>query len=340
MSSPVTNPPAPPETVAADQPAPSWRSIDGKDLASRTSLVGIWIITAALFAIFESDLFLQSGTFKSIFGSQYELVFLAVALICTFVVGEFDLSIAASMGLAGSLVPLLAVQEGFPTVIAVILALSASAAVGAINGFLVVRVGVDAIVATLGMATLVLGITLWATDLNAISGLSESFSQLALRDILGLPIAFYYGVAACLILAYILNFTPLGRRMAFVGSSREVARLAGIDVNRMRFGSYVACSLIAGVAGVLLASTLGGFDPGTSSNYLLPAFAAVFLGTAAIQPGRFNPLGALIAVYFLQTGIVGLQLAGLTGWVEDVFYGGALVLAVSVTTLIRRRTGR
>ena len=71
---------------------------------------------------------------------------------------------------------------------------------------------------------------------------------------------------------------------------------------------------------------------------LLPAFAAVFLGTAVIQPGKFNPIGAVIAVYFLQTGIVGLELAGLSGWVEDVFYGAALVVAVAATTVIRRRT--
>jgi ribose transport system permease protein len=102
----------------------------------------------------------------------------------------------------------------------------------------------------------------------------------------------------------------------------------------------VVGGLISGLAGVLLASTLAGYDPNTSTNYLLPAFAAVFLGTSVITPGRFNPMGAFIAVYFLQTGIVGLQLAGLTGWVSDVFYGGALVLAVSATTLIRKRAER
>ncbi len=316
------------------------RGLDRRDVISRTSLLGIWILVAAGFAVFETDLFLQDGTFKTIFGSQYELVFLTVALICTFTVGEFDLSVASSMGLAATLVPLLAVQEGLPVILAVLLAVAASTAVGTANGFLVVKIGVDAIVATLGMGTLVLGITLWATDLNAVGGLPESFSQLALRDVLGLPIGFFYGLGACLVLTYVLGFTPLGRRMSFVGANREVARLAGINVSRIRFGAYVAAGFIAGLGAVLLASTLGGFDPNTSGRYLLPAFASVFLGMAVIQPGRFNPLGAFVAVYFLQTGIVGLQLAGLTGWVENVFYGGALILAVAATTLIRKRTGR
>lgn len=316
------------------------RGFDLRDLISRTSLIGIWILVALGFAVFQPDLFLQEGTFKTVFGSQYELVFLTVALICTFTVGEFDLSVASSMGLAATLVPLLAVQEGVPLLIAVLLAVAAATAVGVVNGFLVVKIGVDAIVATLGMGTLVLGITLWATNLSAVGGLPESFSQLALRDVLGLPIASFYGLAICLVLAYVLARTPLGRRMSFVGANREVARLAGINVSRIRFGAYVVGGFIAGLAAVLLSSTLGGFDPSTSGRYLLPSFAAVFLGMAVIQPGRFNPLGAFIAVYFLQTGIVGLQLAGLTGWVESVFYGGALVLAVAATTLIRKRTGR
>jgi ribose transport system permease protein len=324
-------------TTASSSPRPK---VDLKDLGSRTSLIGIWLLVFALNAIFQGDVFLQSGTLQTIFGSEFELVFLTVALIVTFTVGEFDLSIASCMGLAGTLVPVLAVQHDWPIGLAVLAALAASATVGAVNGFLVVKVGVDAIVATLGMATLVLGLTLWTTDVNAVSGLPDSFTQVASRDVIGLPIGFFYGLGACVILAYVLTMTPLGRRMAFVGSSREVARLAGINVNRIRFGAYVVGGLISGLAGVLLASTLAGYDPNTSTNYLLPAFAAVFLGTSVITPGRFNPMGAFIAVYFLQTGIVGLQLAGLTGWVSDVFYGGALVLAVSATTLIRKRAER
>jgi ribose transport system permease protein len=322
---------------ASSKPALAPASLPLRDILSRTSLIGIWLAMFAVFAIIEPSTFLESGTLKTIFGSQFELVLLAAALICTFVVGEFDLSVASSMGLAATLVPLLTVQDGWPVWLATIAAILAAGTVGVINGALVVGLGVDAIVVTLGMATFVLGVTLWATNLNAVNGLSASYSELANRNIFGLPIAFYYAVIVCLILTYVLVMTPVGRRMAFVGSGREVARLAGINVNRIRFGAYVVGGLICGFAGVLITASLGGWDPNTSANYLLPAFAAVFLGTAVIQPGRFNPIGALIAVYFLQTGIVGLELKGLTGWVEDVFYGGALVLAVAATTVIRRQ---
>jgi ribose transport system permease protein len=332
----TSSPPAS-ESLPGDR-TPATGRWSSHELLARTSLIGMWIGLFAFYSIIEPDTFLQSGTLKTIFGSQFELVFLGLALICTFVVGEFDLSIASIMGLSATLVPLLVVQEGWSPVLATIVAILAAGAVGAINGTLVVRIGVNPIVATLGMATFILGITLWISDLNAINGLSQSYAQLSIRDVFGLPIAFYYAVAAALVLAYILGMTPLGRRMAFVGSSREVARLAGVNVNRIRFGAYVASGLICGVAGVLLSSSLGGFDPNSSTQYLLPAFASVFLGTAVIQPGRFNPIGMLVAVYFLQTGIVGLELLGLTGWVEDVFYGGALVIAISAATIIGNRT--
>lgn len=331
--------PAPPAATPAPAPAAA-RSRRAGALISRTSLIGIWLVMIAVYAILEPGTFLQSGTFQTIFGSQVELVFLALALICTFVVGEFDLSVASMMGLSATLVPLLVVEHGMNGVLASVLAVLAAGAVGSINGFLVIVVGVDAIVATLGMATFILGVTLALTNLEAVNGLSASYSELALRDVLGLPIAFYYGLVATLLLAYVLTSTPLGLRMAFVGSGREVARLAGINVRRIRFGSYVASGLLCGIGGVIVTATLGGYDPNASTTYLLPAFAAVFLGTAAIQPGKFNPIGTLIGVYFLQTGIVGLQLQGLTGWISSVFYGGTLVLAVAITTLIQKRAAR
>jgi ribose transport system permease protein len=330
-------PPAPTEPPSAG-PGRGGRRVLLRELGSRTALLWIWAAVTLFFIILEGHEFTQSGTWQTIFGSQFELVFLSVAVICTFIVGEFDLSVASVLGLGGTLVPLLSVQHGWSPWLATIVALFACLAVGCINGFLVVKIGVDAIVVTLGMSTFVLGVTLWITNLNAQEGLSHSYSNIANLSIFSLPIAFWYGLIVSLILTYVLVRTPLGRRMAFVGSSREVARLAGINVNRLRFGAYAFGALIAGVGGVLLSASLGGFDPNTSAQYLLPAFAAVFLGTAVISPGKFNPMGAFFAVYFLQTGIVGLELKGLQGWISDVFYGAALILAVAVITLIRRRT--
>jgi ribose transport system permease protein len=266
-------------------------------------------------------------------------VFLSMAFLCTIIVGEFvDLSVAAILGLCAIVVPVLSVLHHVPVALASLIAVLVGVGAGAINGFLVVVVGVNIIVVTLGMSTLLLGIALAISHLQTVSGLSASYSKIALLDVGGLPISFYYGLAIVLVFAYVLGFTPLGRHMQFVGSNREVSRLAGIRVNWVRFGAFVMSGLLCGVGGVVITAGLGGFDPSSSVTYLLPTVSAVFLGTAVIQPGRFNPIGTLVGVYFLATGILGLQELGYAGWISDVFYGAALIVAVSLSTIVRRRS--
>lgn len=311
------------------------------DLGGRFAVVGVWLAMIVVYGALQPARFLTPDTFQTIFGSQQALVFLTAALLCTICVGEFvDLSLASNLGLCAVTVPVLVVHHGWNPVLAGAVAVTAGTLAGAVNGWLVVHLRVNTIVVTLGMGTFLLGIALWISDLTAVSGLGPGFANLALTTFLGLPMSFYYGLAVMLIFAYVLDHTPLGRHMRFVGANREVSHLAGVRVTRIRFGSFVFAGLICGIGGLLAASATGGFDPTVSQSYLMPMFAATFLGTAVIQPGRFNPLGGLVAVYFLATGILGLQLFGVAGWVSDVFYGGVLIIAVTISTLLRegRRT--
>jgi len=301
-------------------------------------VIGVWVLLILLYSALEPSTFLTAGSVKTIFSSQQALMFLAAALLCTIIVGEFvDMSVAYNFGLAAILVSVLNVNDHWNIWLAVLVALIVSTAAGAVNGWLVVRVGVNTIVVTLGMGTFLLGIAMWVSNLQPISGLPGWFANVSLYNLGGLPVGFYEGVILLLFFAYVMRFTPLGRNMRFVGANREVSRLAGIRVTRIRFGAFVTAGLIAGLGGVLSAAATGGFDPGVSQSYLLPIFAATFLGTAIFEPGRFNPLGALVAVFFLETGIVGLQELGLAGWVSDVFYGGVLVVAVTISTILHRR---
>jgi ribose transport system permease protein len=335
---PAVSEAAPPDAPAADPPAAGssrlWRI---RHLGSTYSLLGVWLVMAVFFSALEPHTFFRLSTAHTIFSSQSALVFLSMALVVTFVVGEFDLSVASVLGLAGTLVPVLVVLHGVNVVLAIVITLLACVLVGCVNGTLIVHFRVNPIVVTLGMSTFLLGLALQMSDLNTVSGLSSATAQISIYSVAGLPVSFYIGLVLCLGLAYLLRFTPLGRHMVFVGSSREVAHLAGIQVNRIRFGAYVAAALISGVGGVILVAGLGGFDPSASATYLLPSLSALFLGTSVFQHGRFNPLGSFVAVYFLVTGIVGLEIIGLSGWISDVFYGAALVIAVTVSTVLRGR---
>ena len=132
-------------------------------------------------------------------------------------------------------------------------------------------VGVNTIVVTLGMSTLLLGIGLAISHLGVVSGLSASFGKLALANVGrwpfgGLPVSFYYGIALTLVIAYVLAFTPLGRHMQFVGANREVSRLAGVRVNRSASARSSRRVRYAVIGGVVVSAGLGGFDPSYSST--------------------------------------------------------------------------
>lgn len=211
------------------------------DIARRFAVVGIWVLLAAAFAV-ATPLFLRQGTAQIIFGANGELVFLCMAALCPLCVGEFDFSIASVMGLSGTTTAVMYTDNHWNVAAAALFALLLAIVAGIFNGVVVVILGVDPIITTLAMATLLEGVALWMTNLTAVSGLPSSFGTIATQHALGLPLFFWFGVALTLIFAYILHGTPLGRHMTFVGANREVARLAGVRVNRIRFGGFVfAC---------------------------------------------------------------------------------------------------
>jgi ribose transport system permease protein len=175
------------------------------------------------------------------------------------------------------------------------------------------------------------------SDSTTISGVSNTLVDWVVgHRILGIPIEFYYALLLALIIWYVFEFTAVGRRLLFVGRGRNVAKLSGLNVNRLRWGGLVAAGFLAALAGVVSAGTTGSADPTSGTTLLLPAFAAAFLGATAILPGRFNAWGAVVATYFLATGITGLQLLGVDTFVQQLFYGAALIIAVVLSQVFRR----
>jgi ribose transport system permease protein len=311
------------------------------DAAERYALLAVWGITCVVFGILRPDTFLTTSNFTTIFGSQAILVVLTLALLLPLTAGDYDLSVAATMTLSSMTLAILNVNHGWPIWASIAAALGVGAAVGLVNGALVVRLEIDSLIATLGSSTFIAGVVLWISDSQTISGISETLIDwVVVKQLLGIPLEFYYGIALGVVLFYVFEFMPVGRRLLFVGRGRSVARLSGIRVSRLRWGALVASGVIAAFAGVLYAGTLGSADPTSGLSFLLPAFAAAFLGATTIMPGRFNPFGSIAAVYFLVTGITGLQLLGVQTFVQQLFYGGALILAVALSQAARRRDAR
>jgi ribose transport system permease protein len=311
------------------------------DFAERYALLAVWGVTCVIFGIARPDTFLTTSNFTTIFGSQAILVVLTLALLVPLTAGDYDLSVAATMGLSAMTLAILNVNHHWSIWLAVLAALVVGLVVGLINGALVVLLDIDSLIATLGTSTFISGVILWICNSQTISGISDSLINIVVVDSwFGIPLEFYYGIALGLVMLYVFEFTPLGRRLLFTGRGRGVARLSGIRVTRLRWGALAASGVISAFAGVLYAGTLGSADPTSALSFLLPAFAAAFLGATTIMPGRFNPIGSIAAVYFLVTGITGLQLLGVQTFVQQLFYGGALVLAVALSQFARRRDAR
>lgn len=309
-------------------------------LVSRFGLIIAWIVVILFFSFLPKthDVFPTLDNVASILGSQSVIAILTLALVVPLITGDYDLSVAFTMTLSSMIIAVLNVQHHWSIVAAVIVAVLAGAVVGVVNAVTILFFRIDSLIVTLGTGTFIGGVVLWMSDSNTISGVSPGLVKwVIVQRLFHVPIAFYYALVLALVMWYAIEFTPLGRRMLFVGRGRNVARLSGINVERVRLGAFIASGVISALGGVVYAGTTGAADPTSGTQLLLPAFAAAFLGATTIYPGRFNPIGALCAVFFLVTGITGFQLLGAQSFVQQLFYGGALVLAVALSQLARKR---
>lgn len=305
------------------------------DLGGRLGVLAVWAVLVVVFCLLRPRTFATLANFQGIFGSQAVLLIVALGLVLTLAVGELDLSITGVMSVSAVLVGYLNVKHGWPILPTIVVAIGAGILVGAVNAFFVVVIGVESIVVTLGMGTLTAGLAT-AINVETESGLSPGLVKVVGAQFFGLPLAFWYALAFSALIWYVLTLTPLGRYAQFVRMGPDVARLAGLRVDAIRAGALIATSTIAAIAAVVQAGILSSADPNSSASFLLPAFSAAFLGSTTIVPGRFNAWGTFVAVYFLVTGITGLELLGLSGWIEQVFYGGSLILAVALARIVTR----
>lgn len=307
-------------------------------LFERIALLLVWALLIIGFGLAMPDSFLRWGNFSIMLASYAPALLLALAIIVPLTAGDFDLSVGATLTLSSCLIGVLNVWAGIPIALAITAALAAGVVVGLFHGLFILYFRVPSLVVTLGTTSLMSGIVQWITDSSTIGGIDNALINAVVGGrLFGVPYAFYYALVAAVIMSYVFDFTPLGRKLLFVGRGREVARLNGIAVDKVRLGALIASGVIAAAAGVLYAGVLGSADPYSGLNYLLPAFAAAFLGATTILPGRFNPWGAMVAVYFLATGITGLTMLGIPLWVTNVFNGAALILAVTISQITRGR---
>ena len=277
--------------------------------------------------------------FRNIVSNESVIAVVALAAMLPLIGGSFDLSVGATAVLSDIVAGAAMSHHHAPVAAAIVLAIAFGATVGLVNGLVVAKAGVNALIATLGSATVIQGLIQWYTNgLPIVSGIPNSLTNVVTHRWLGVPRIAVFMIAAAAVAWYVLAQTPYGRYLQSVGSNRAAARLVGINVDAVVVVSFVLAGTFAAVAGVLQLAENGTAVPQNGSAiYLLPALAAAFLGATTIRPGRFNVLGTLVAIFFIACAVQGLNYAGVTSWVQDVFNGTALVLAVALTALLGRR---
>lgn len=324
---------APPQPPSGGQDRPLPRAA-GRNLGRTLEQFGALIVLLVAIAVFSA---LRPQTFPtgvnatSILLSQSVLALLALGLLMVLAVGEFDLSLGFVVDFCTMLYGVLTAYHGWNWFPAIVVTLLAGGLSGIVNGVLVVRFHIHSFIATLATGTVLSGITIWLTNGQIIDqGLPRQIIWLGQEQIAGIGFPIYLMVVAVVIFAFLLRSTPFGRSLYAVGGGREVARLAGLRTTRLIIIAFVVSGLMAAVAALIGIGLGGSAHPDVGDQYLLPAYAAAFLGATAIEPGRFNVWGTVVAILLLAVLVAGVQQLGAPYWVSPVFNGLALIVAVGL----------
>jgi ribose transport system permease protein len=337
--------PASVSSTAGEEELPPSRSagflrLFRRDLGvDRFSGVYVIIVEVVVFSLWEPATFGTINNAKVILASEAITGIIAMAAVIALVAGVFDLSIAANMSLAISVVGQLQASVHMNAILAVVVTLLIGGLVGCANAIIVTRFGIDPVIGTLAMSSVLAAVTYWvANGQTILYGMSKDFIQLGTKKPLGIPITVYILAVVAVLLWYVLEHTPIGRYLYASGANPKAARLSGVNVVRLQWAALISSGVLAALAGVVLTMQLGSAAFGAGGSYLLAAYAAAFLGSTQIKPGRFNVLGTVIAMYMVAIGVKGLQLR-FPGypWIEDLVEGLILLLAVGIAVRSARR---
>jgi ribose transport system permease protein len=323
---------------APDRPGVATRIARGMAF-DKVGAIYVWALIAVIFAIWVPDRFPQYATVKQVLNANAMTALAALSITIPLTTRTFDLSFAFTMTMAGVTTAHF-VAVGSPLLIAFGAGMGVALLIGLVNAVVVVVMGIDSFIATLATGSLIQALITMATGDTPIQSLNLAgpFAKIGQTEFLGLTLPVYYALIVALAIWYLLEHTATGRRLYATGFNPDAARLAGVKVDRLRFMSLVVSGGLSGFAGIVLASTLQSGSPTAGDPYLLPAFAAAFLGATQLKHGRFNAWGTIIAVLLLGTGTTGLALANAPQWAANMFIGVVLIASLAVTGIQRRAT--
>lgn len=315
--------------------------IDWWRVLGRYGAVFVLVAMILAFVIIEPDTFATTSNLIQVLNQSALTAIVSMGLTFVLAAGDFDLSVGYATSFCGVLVAGFIQRNGLPIPAAIVLVLAAGAMIGLANGLIVTRVGVNPLIATLGVGTIVVGINYAYTGGDpVVINNPMAFIALTFDKLLGLPYPVYVMFVLAILLWTVLNRTFLGQSIQAVGGNAVAARLSGIRVDRVRVTAFVIAGVCAGVTGILLTSLTGSGAVDGGDSYLLSAFAACFFGSAVLRDGQFHIVGTLLGVLTVSVAFNAMAILGLNTYYEYLFQGALLIFAVGVGTLARRRAAR
>ena len=315
----------------------------GQRIARLLPVYGLPILTVLLILLFSvmlPDTFPTMLNFRSIVADKAIIAILSLAAMIPMAAGKIDLTVGYGIVLWHILAISLQTAFGIPWPLAVIVVVLLGAGTGLLNGLLVEVARIDSFIATLGTGTVLYALALWYTGgRQVVAVLPKGFLALNGTMIEGVPITGFYVIVLALVMWFILEYLPIGRYLYAIGANPKAAALNGIPVQRYTVAAFVTSGAMTGIAGVLLAAKLRIGQASVGLEYLLPALVGAFLGSTTIKPGRVNVWGTVVGVAILAVGIAGIQQIGGSFWVEPMFNGATLLIAIGIAGYAQRRRG-
>ncbi|MBY5935615.1 ABC transporter permease [Tateyamaria omphalii] len=315
----------------------------GKRLMRFLPVYGLVILTVfliGLFSVLLPNTFPTMLNLRSIISDKAIIALLSLGAMIPMAAGRIDLTVGYGIVLWHILAISLQTMLGLPWPMAVAIVLLLGALTGFLNGLLVEVAKIDSFIATLGTGTVLYALALWHTGGRQMVGLlPDGFYALNTTFVFGLPITAYYLIVITVVMWIVLEYTPIGRYLYAIGANQRAAQLNGIPTRKYVIGAFVASGTMTALAGVLLAAKLRIGQASVGLEFLLPALVGAFLGSTTIKPGRVNVWGTVVGVVILAVGISGIQQFGGSFWVEPLFNGVTLLVAIGIAGYAQRKKG-
>jgi ribose transport system permease protein len=333
------------EQAVSPERAPRARGLTPSLARLGSALIGNYgtiLLLVVLFIVFSltSKYFFTLANLQNVLLTQTIVGCMALGVMFPLIVGEFDLSVGYMLGFV-TMVGAYLGEHGWVGLPMIAAMLAVGAVVGWVNGMFTERLHISSFIATLGVGILLEGLTDGLSNGQVLStGIPPVIKSIGNGYAGPLAISVWVTLVLAVVLFYVLEHTPAGRSWYAIGGSERVSFLAGLRTKRFKVIAFILSGLFVSCGAIFALGQNGSASPGYGSDLLLPAYAAAFLGVTTYRGGRYNVVGTIVGLLLLGIGFNGLSLYGVPFWVQPVFNGAVLLVAVLVARSERRHVLR